>query len=133
LPLVAEQGGLLHLNRNEGGLNRRVFRQGGERGKRRAIMANPIPLGSDFLVNTTTNGWQGTSAAAPLANGNFVVAWADESRQPTPNDYIRCQLFDPNGNKIGPERYVAYPWGYYSQQQTQLLPSIAGLASGGFV
>jgi serralysin len=35
---------------------------------------------NDFLVNTTTAGFQGNPTISGLTNGGFVVAWEDNSR-----------------------------------------------------
>jgi hypothetical protein len=88
------------------------------------------PLGGEFLVNTTTPGFQGTSSVAVLAGGGFVVAWEDA---PGGNDEdsdfnVRAAVFDANGSRIGSDFLVNT---FTSSSQTN--PSVTALAGGGFV
>jgi Ca2+-binding RTX toxin-like protein len=58
--------------------------------------ANGAPLGSEFLINTTTAGNQVAPTITGLENGRFVVAWTDHSQ--TGGDIsglaVRAQIFD---------------------------------------
>ncbi|SFE41999.1 Ca2+-binding protein, RTX toxin-related [Sulfitobacter brevis] len=68
----------------------------------------PMKVGSEILVNTTTTDDQTYPAAAMLSDGRFVVVWDDNSQ--TGSDIsghaIRAQLFDDNGVKIDGEFLV---------------------------
>ena len=56
-----------------------------------------IPLGNEFLVNTTTTGNQWHPNLAMDHSGNFVVAWNDGTTMAT------AQSFDAAGNRVGSE------------------------------
>ena len=62
---------------------------------------NNSKIGSEFRVNTYTNGWQWIPSAASLTNGDFIVTWAGQG--PSGGDDIHGQLFAGNGTKIGGE------------------------------
>ena len=85
-------------------------------------------VGSEILVNTTTDFDQDTSAVTALADGRFVVVWRDQSAQFSTDQYeIRAQVFNANGSKHGAEFVAnATPLG------TQWDPSITTLADGRF-
>jgi Ca2+-binding RTX toxin-like protein len=87
-------------------------------------------IGGEFQVNTTTLNQQLDPALAPLATGGFVAAWADSSGQGGDNSLygIKAQRFDSAGAKVGGEVLVNVAISGY-----QMGPSIAGLASGGYV
>jgi hypothetical protein len=59
--------------------------------------ADGTKSGSEFLINTTTKGSQERPAITALADGRFVVAWADGSQSggDTSGRAIRAQIFDP--------------------------------------
>ena len=87
------------------------------------------PVGSEFLVNTETPGFQGRPTIASLTNGGFVVTWFDDSRTlgDSSESSIKAQVFDANGLQVGNEFLV--------NTQTaggQFAPTVTGLASGGF-
>ncbi len=56
-------------------------------------------VGSEFLVNTSTEGNQTAPEITALANGGFAVAWQD-------GGHIAAQLFDSDGRKVGPESVI---------------------------
>ena len=90
-----------------------------------------LTSGPEILVNTTTTGNQWLfPAIARLQDGNYVVAWSDNSGLggDASGGAIKAQLLDPNGGKIGPEFLV--------NQNTpgdQYDPKIAVLGNGTFV
>ncbi len=51
----------------------------------------------EFVVNTTTAGFQFQSSVAALADGRFVVSWTDQSATGGDASFeaIRGQVFDP--------------------------------------
>ena len=60
--------------------------------------------GGEILVNTTTSGDQLAPDMAQLGWGGFVVVWQDLSGEGgDPNQSIKAQLFDADGNKTGSE------------------------------
>lgn len=87
-----------------------------------------IPTGSEFLVNTTTTGAQTSSDIAALANGGFVVVWADSALQSEDaSSEIRAQIFDGVGAKVGTE-FPVNTQALADQNQ----PFVTGLKDGGF-
>jgi len=88
-------------------------------------------VGAEFAVNTTMRYRQLEPSIAALANGNFVVAWTDESHLP-PDEYgmsgIRARIFSGNGAPIAGDFPVNR-----GVDLTQFQPSVAALAKGGFV
>ena len=82
--------------------------------------ANGTPLGSEFQLNTTTMGNQISPAVAGAPNGGFLIGTWGSYNLDGSFGGIGAQLFDGDGNKIGPELLVntvtAGP---------QMLPSVA--------
>lgn len=60
--------------------------------KAQAFGADGSRLGSEFLVNTTTQGYQYDSGIASLGNDGFVVAWTDSIDGS--NSTIKTQIFN---------------------------------------
>ncbi len=56
-------------------------------------------VGSEFLVNTVTQGYQSAPTITGLSNGGFVVAWQDPSGLGgDASDYgIKAQVYDAGG------------------------------------
>ena len=92
--------------------------------------ANGTKSGGEFLVNTTTSGFQSDASITTLADGRFVVAWRDSSQSAgdTSVAAIRAQVFNANGTKSGGEFLVNT-----TTFGDQLDPSITALADGRFV
>ncbi len=88
------------------------------------------PFGSEFLINTNTAGPQIDSVVTGLADGRFVVTWADDSA--TLGDAsqfaIHAQVFGADGTPLGGEFLVNT-----SVAQNQTEPSITALDDGRFV
>ena len=59
-------------------------------------MADPARFGSEFRVNTATTGNQDSGSVAALANGKFVVVWADGFFVG-----IKAQIFNADGSRFG--------------------------------
>lgn len=83
--------------------------------------------GSELLVNTTTEGRQGSQDVAVLADGSFVVVWEDTSLA---DGAIRAQRFDAAGNRLGGEMLVAHVPGAGGFQSFS--PEVCALANGDF-
>ena len=86
-------------------------------------------VGSEFLVNTQIVSFQVEPTITGLAGGGFVVTWRDLIGTLGDDPYsIKAQIFDAAGARVGGEFQV--------NRQTagdQTMPTITGLAGGGFV
>jgi hypothetical protein len=87
-------------------------------------------VGSEFLVNTATNGDQTTPRVASLANGGFVITWDDISGTLGDSSAwsIKAQIYNASGAKVGTEILVNT-----QTANNQLDPAITPLSNGGFV
>jgi hypothetical protein len=67
-----------------------------------------VKVGSEFLVNTQTFGEQAVKTIATLTNGDFVIAWEDNSGAIGDTDgfSVRAQIFSSVGTKRGHELLV---------------------------
>ena len=86
-------------------------------------------VGGEFLVNTQTASNQQAETITALANGGFVIAWADASNQGGDSDNfgIKMQIYDASGNKVGGETLVNT-----TTAGPQIAPSVTALSTGGF-
>ncbi len=84
-------------------------------------------VGGEFLVNTQVTGWQLEPAVASLTNGGFVMSWSDANGDGSSYG-IKAQVYDATGARIGGEFLVNT-----QKAGFQTLPTITGLANGGFV
>jgi Ca2+-binding RTX toxin-like protein len=91
--------------------------------------ADGSPSGAEFLVNTTTASNQTIPTVAALADGRFVVAWADSSQSggDTSSTAVRAQVFNADGSKSGAEFLVNT-----DTFNVQSSPTITALADGRF-
>ena len=96
----------------------------------RIFNADGSPAGDEFVVNSTTTGGQSTPAVTALADGGFVVAWADQSVSggDTSSGAIRAQVFGLGGVPLGSEFLVNT-----TTALNQTTPALATLSNGGFV
>lgn len=90
-------------------------------------MQGAVKVGSEFLVNTQTLGFQANPAITTLSDGNFVASWDDGWSSPGRTD-VKAQIFSASGEKISAEITV----------NTHLVddqhnPVIVGLINGNFV
>jgi Ca2+-binding RTX toxin-like protein len=83
--------------------------------------------GEEFLVNTSTSGFQNSPTLFALPSGGFVVAWTDSLLSATDAE-VRAQMFDSAGAKSGAEILVNTV-----VSGIQNGPSGAALADGSFV
>jgi Ca2+-binding RTX toxin-like protein len=97
-------------------------------------MALPTPerFGAEFLVNTSTSNSQNDPVVTALADGRFVVVWADASGVggsvgDTSGFGIRAQVFNADGSKAGAELRVNT-----TTAMNQTLPVVTALNNGGF-
>ena len=85
--------------------------------------------GGEFLVNTASYSSQAAPRITGLANGGFVVTWYTwDPAQDGRGSAIKAQLFTAAGAKQGGEFLVNT-----AGAGDQSVPTIAGLANGGFV
>ncbi|MFN0192824.1 MAG: cadherin domain-containing protein, partial [Aestuariivirga sp.] len=105
---------------------------GGDAGigiKGQRFSASGVPMGTEFIVNTTMDGDQRNATVTTLSNGAFVVVWED--RNPAgddPDGCIRGQLFSTSGIKLGGEFLINT-----TTAGVQIDPDVAALADGRFV
>lgn len=89
--------------------------------------------GSEFLVNTFTQGFQSFTNVGALADGGFAITWNAYDAQATESPFsegigIFGQVFNSDGSRRGSELDInTY------RDQDQLYSSTAGLADGSFV
>jgi Ca2+-binding RTX toxin-like protein len=88
------------------------------------------PLGAEIAVNGAVTGSQELPAVAGLSSGGFVAVWADPSLSggDSSSTGVKGQMFDAGGGKLGGEFLVNT-----ITAGSQGEPSVASLASGGFV
>jgi hypothetical protein len=85
-----------------------------------------IPLGDQFLVNSTVDGDQFDSSIAALSNSTWVVTFTDRSADPGGD--IRFRLFDSDGTPLGDDvAAIASP--EFDDDRSD----VAATADGGFV
>ncbi|MEM9540606.1 MAG: S8 family serine peptidase [Cyanobacteria bacterium P01_E01_bin.42] len=85
------------------------------------------PIGTEFALNTQTEGEQRYPTLTALKEGGFVATWTSESQDGNSDD-IYARRYDANGNAIGQEFLVnTY------RTSSQYVPAIATLEDGSFV
>jgi Ca2+-binding RTX toxin-like protein len=87
----------------------------------RIVTSNGTLIGSEFTINTLTDGNQTNLCFAALPDGGFVAVYQS-------NEHIRGQVFDAYGAREGDEFLVNT-----STDAHQSSPSVAALADGRFV
>ncbi len=86
-----------------------------------------VPLGQEFVVNTTLQGTQADASVAANATGDFVVVWQTRF----PNSLLRSifgQRFSKTGQKVGAEFRVNE-----DRIEKDFLPTVAMDPDGNFV
>jgi hypothetical protein len=89
---------------------------------------NNNTVGSETLINTTTNGMQLNPEITNLSNGGYVVVWQGEESNNLGQFDIYIQVFDANGDRISSE-IVANS----TTEGTQAIPQISSFDDGSFV
>jgi hypothetical protein len=104
--------------------------QSGPSVRAQVFRADGTPLGSELLVNTTTDNSQENPSITALADGRFVVAWSDYSMsQGDTSDYaVRARIFDADGSESVAEFLVNT-----TTYALQWRPQVTALADGRFV
>lgn len=82
-----------------------------------------VPAGGEFTVNSTIARTQIENDVTLLANGNIVVAWRDMQIGTSANQWLRAQIYAPDGTAVGGEITLG---------NRGWEPSLTGLAGGGF-
>ncbi len=90
--------------------------------------ATGVKVGSQFQVNTYTPQSQQQASVSSLSNGDFVVAWHDNSSLDGSGYGIFAQIFNATGAKVGSQFQVNV---YFTGNQ--LYPSTSSLSNGDFV
>ena len=85
-----------------------------------------LPLGNDFLVNTTTANEQGSTQVTGLDGGGFLVTW--DTRIGGSAEDVRGQIYNAAGNPVGGEFLINS-----TTANAQGFSSLAPLPGGGFV
>ena len=91
------------------------------------------PVGTEFVINTSTQSDQLYPASAALTNGNFVVTWHDNASvlgnggPDNSGSSVKAQIFDAEGGRLGGELQVNTTYFQY-----QMFPTVAATANGGF-
>lgn len=93
----------------------------------RQYSPNAMPRGSEFQINTYTNGEQTAPLITALAGGGYVVVWASVGQDGSSSGLFG-QRYDASGTRVGSEFQVNT---YTNSWQTE--PSVIALSSGGFV
>ncbi|WP_281686323.1 Ig-like domain-containing protein, partial [Pseudomonas citronellolis] len=96
--------------------------------------ASGMPLGGEFVVNTSTGDFQGKPAVAVLADGSFVVSWTSYAGG---NDAIMQQKFgytyDLDGNISGAQPQGGESRVNLNDADSQRYSSITALEDGGYM
>ena len=82
----------------------------------RRFVSNGNPSGTDFIVNTTTDGNQLNGWPIYISDGTHIIVWDGEG--PGDTDGIFGQLYDADGNELGGEVLLSQ-----SAEVTQYDPS----------
>ena len=94
----------------------------------RIYNADGTPAGSDFIVNTTTNGTQVLSSITALASGGFVVTWFSHDDGTSVGNDIWGRIYNTNGVPAGNNFRINT-----TTTDEQVEPSITALSDGRFV
>jgi RTX calcium-binding nonapeptide repeat (4 copies) len=92
--------------------------------------ADGIKSGTQFLVNTTIDGYQSNPTVTALSDGRFVAMWSSDS--PIGGDLYNLavvgQIFNANGSKSGNEFLVNT-----TTDNAQVEPALIALSDGRFI
>ncbi len=86
-----------------------------------------VVKGTEFQVNTSTDGDQFEQSATGLADGGYVVTWSSPTTGGVP-EFIFGQLYKANGKPIGSEFKIGS-----SPENLRTEPAITALDDGGFI
>ncbi len=106
---------------------------GGDNYRYRVFEADGTPLTASLQVNNTSDApsaGNSTAAVIGLANGGFVIAWAEFSSalQDLQGSSVHARIYNANGAQVGGEFVVNSVFKSY-----QAFPDLVALPDGGFV
>jgi Ca2+-binding RTX toxin-like protein len=87
-----------------------------------------VPIGGEFLVNTTTASNQAQPSVATDSVGNFVIVWSSLFQEGGADTGIYGQRYNASGARVGGEFHINT-----TTEHSQNNPSIATAADGSFV
>ena len=90
-------------------------------------MVDFVKVGSELKLNSQTSGFQDFPSITGLVGGGFVATWLDSSG-PSGLGKAKSQIFNVAGQAVGAEFAISS-----GAATDQSFPTIASLASGGFV
>jgi len=73
----------------------------------RFIAKNGVPLGSSFVINSDSTGYQSDSSVDMAANGDFAVCWLDSSGADGDQLGVMARLFFADGTPKGPQFVIS--------------------------
>jgi len=94
----------------------------------RIYKADGVAVGNDFIVNTTTTGYQADPAVIELPDGRFVVVWESDEAGDGSGYCVRGRLYGADGNPAGDDFVVDT-----SPHLDQYDPNVTTLSDGRFV
>jgi len=94
----------------------------------RVVLAEPLPVGAEFQVNTYTTGNQAPPSVTMAADGSFTTVWGSNPQDGSFGGGIFGQRYASDGTPAGTEFQVNSYTVYY-----QYDPAVAGDANGNFV
>ena len=98
------------------------------------IVESEIPVGSEILVNTATEGNQFRLEITALPNGGFVITWGGSSHGiggvtgDSSGSAVKAQVFAADGSQVSSEILVNA-----ATEGNQVRLEITALPNGGFV
>ncbi len=97
--------------------------------KAQLFNASGAKVGGAFIVNTTLTGSQNSPDGTALADGGFVITWAESNPEySSGNTRIKAQMFTASGTKVGGELLVSTSGAYTMGGQV-----VTALPDGGFI
>ena len=103
----------------------------GESSRAQMFHRDGTRIGTEFMVNGSTNGDQGEPTTTALSNGGFVITWNDHSGTGGDSDgSIKAQMYDAGGHKVGTEFLLNT---LTAGDQDEVSVSALKGANGGFV
>jgi hypothetical protein len=97
--------------------------------KAQVFSASGAKVGGGFIVNTTVAGSQNSPDGTALADGGFVITWAESNPEySSGNTRIKAQMFTASGTKVGGELLVSTSSAYTMGGQV-----VTALPDGGFI
>ena len=89
-------------------------------------------IGTDFIVDTTTTGNQGSPRIAALADGRIVVTWQSDDTGDLSLGCVRARIYNADGTAAGDDFLIDRIFDP-SATGNQVAPSVAAFADGRFV